>query len=107
MESASFLRGLFYTARDFVFVKEGFLEMIDGLIGGLDADEFLKMLPQLRMAFGYFTPMETDRLAQKAAGMHNAAKQQLMKGRLVSPKEFEYGQMLDRYGKEEMEGETI
>ncbi len=35
MKSAAFLRGLFYTARDLVFVQAQFLEMIDGLLGKL------------------------------------------------------------------------
>lgn len=97
MKSAAFLRGLFYTARDFVFVQEGFLEMIDGLLGGLPAEAFMKLLPELRQAFGYFTPLEVDRIAEKAAGLHGAKKKELFHGRQVSAPEYEYGEALDGY----------
>lgn len=97
MKSAAFLRGLFYTARDFVFVQEGFLEMIDGLLGGLSAEAFMKLLPELRQAFGYFTPLEVDRIAGKAAALHGAKKQDLLHGRQVSALEYEYGEALDAY----------
>ncbi len=98
MKSAPFLRGLFYTARDYVFVKEGFLSMVDHLLGTLSAEEFLKLLPELRMAFGYFTPLETDRIAAKAAALHAVQAARLLKGRAVSPLEYEYGELLDAYG---------
>ena len=75
MKSAAFLRGLFYTARDFVFVRENFLGMIDGLLAKLSVDAFMKPLPELRQASGYFTPRETDRIAKKAAALHGVKKE--------------------------------
>lgn len=106
MKSAVFLRGLFYTARDFVFVREGFLTMIDELIGTLSAEAFMKLLPELRMAFGYFTPLETDRIAGKAAALHGGKKKALLKGRTVSALEYEYGELLNAYAFQQMEDWT-
>jgi len=103
MKSAVFLRGLFYTARDFVFVQEGFLTMIDGLLEKLSAEAFLKLLPELRQAFGYFTPLETDRIAEKAAAFHGVKKQKFLRGRMVSPLEYEYGELLDAYAVQQTE----
>ena len=97
MKSAAFLRGLFFTARDLVFVRESFLSMIDGLLGKLSAEAFMKLLPEFRMAFGYFTPLETDRIAGKAAALHGAKKQELLHGREVSPFTYAYGEQLDAY----------
>lgn len=99
MKSAAFLRGLFYTARDFVFVQESFLTMIDKLLARLSVEAFMELLPELRQAFGYFTPLETDRIAGKAAALHGAKKQELLKGRIVSPREYEYGEALDEYAR--------
>lgn len=107
MKSAAFLRGLFYTARDFVFVQEGFLAMIDALIARLGPEAFLQLLPELRMAFGYFTPMETDRVAAKAAALHGAAKQELLHGRSVSPVEYRYGRQLDEYAQARLQEEDL
>ncbi len=99
-KSAAFLRGLFFTARDFVFVSGEFLNLIDELLGRLSGEEFLRLLPELRMAFGYFTPLETDRIAGRAAALHGRKKRELLTGRKVSPEEFAYGEMLDAYAGE-------
>lgn len=99
MKSAGFLRGLFYTAKDFVFVQEDFLSLVDGLLAGLSAEEFLQLLPELRMAFGYFTPLETDRIAGKAAALHGGSADRILKGREVSPLAYEYGEALDAWGR--------
>ena len=99
-KSAAFLRGLFFTARDFVFVSGEFLNLIDQLLGRLSGEEFLRLLPELRMAFGYFTPLETDRIAGRAAALHGRKKRELLTGRKVSPEEFAYGEMLDAYAGE-------
>lgn len=101
MKSAAFLRGLFYTARDLLFLQEHFLEMIDRLLGNLSGEAFMKLLPELRQAFGYFTPFEIDRIAGKAAGLHGVKKGELFHGRMVSPAEYEYGEALDAYAASE------
>lgn len=102
MKSAAFLRGLFCTARDMIFTGEHFIKMIDELLGNLPVESFLMLLPELRMAFGYFTPLETDRIAGKAATLHGANKKELLTGRAVSPLELQYGEMLDQYGRKKM-----
>lgn len=102
LKSAAFLRGLFYTARDLVFTRERFLKMVDELLGNLSTTGFMQLLPELRMAFGYFTPLETDRIASQAAGLHGVQKKELLRGRVVSPLEFDYGQQLDAYGRQQM-----
>lgn len=101
-KSAAFLRGLFFTARDFVFVSQDFLRLVDELLERLPAEEFLKLLPELRMAFAYFTPMETDRIAGQAAAFHGKTGAQLLKGRNVDPLEYAYGEELNAYAEERM-----
>lgn len=103
LKSAAFLRGLFCTAKDMVFTGEHFLVMIDQLLGDLSVEQFMMLLPELRMAFGYFTPLETDRIAGEAAELHGVRKKALLSGRKVNPLEFEYGQQLDVYGRKRME----
>ena len=101
-KSAAYLRGLFCTARDMVFTGERFLAMIDELLGNLSAEAFMALLPEFRRAFGYFTPLETDRIAREAAQLHGVKKKELLGGRIVSPLELEYGQQLDAYGRKRM-----
>lgn len=96
-KSGAFLRGLFFTARDFVFSGQGFLPMIDGLLKELSGEAFMELLPELRQAFGYFTPLEIDRIAKEAAALNGVEKKALFKGRSVLPAEYEYGEALDKY----------
>ena len=63
------------------------------------------LLPELRLAFGYFTPMETDRIAGQAAALHGKSAGELLHGRMVSPEEYAYGERLDGYIRRRMEEE--
>lgn len=102
-KSAAFLQGLFFTARDFALVSPDFLKLIDKLLAELSGEEFMSLLPELRLAFGYFTPLETDRIAAKAAALHGKTKRGLLEGRLVSPEEYAYGEALDRFALSRLE----
>ena len=84
-------------------MQKGFVGMVDGLIAGLEAEDFLQLLPELRMAFGYFTPMETDRIAGRAAALHGTSRARVLSGISVSPYAYEYGESLDAYGAARME----
>ena len=74
LQSASFLQGLFYTARDLLLVDQEFLKQVDALLCELNDEDFTALLPELRLAFSYFAPMETDRIARTAAALHGAKK---------------------------------
>ena len=72
LQSAQLLQGLFRTARDLLLTDGTFLKQVDELLCGLEDGDFTAMLPQLRLAFSYFLPRETDRLAKAAARFHGA-----------------------------------
>ena len=69
-KGAVFLRGLFNTARDIVLVGNEFINITDKLIRKLSMEDFMEVLPELRLAFSYFTPYETDSIAKKAAELY-------------------------------------
>lgn len=102
-ETAVFMRGLFFTARDLVFVSKDFVQTIDFLLKRLSGDELMELLPELRMAFSYFTPKEIDRIAEKAAALYGKDKSVLQKGSQVNPKEYAYGEALDAWARKKME----
>ena len=70
LQTAQLLQGLFRTARDLLLTDDGFMKRIDSLLCEVDDGDFTAMLPQLRLAFSYFLPRETERLAKTAAGFH-------------------------------------
>lgn len=74
-KGAVFLRGLFTTARDIVLVGNEFVNITDTLIKSLPMEAFIEVLPELRLAFSYFTPSEIDSIAEKAAQLYNRSKE--------------------------------
>lgn len=106
LQTAVFFRGLFYTARDLIFIGGKFLEMLDGFFGQLGEAEFMELLPQLHMAFTYFTPAETDRIAEMAAGLHGKGGEELMRRGEIMPDWYAYGRELDAYAAECM-GQSV
>jgi len=99
LQTAVFFRGLFFSARDLVLIERDMLAIIDTFLGQVDEVEFMALLPQLRMAFAYFTPAETDKIAQRAAGLHNKKGRDLMEREEVLPDWYTYGKELDRYAR--------
>lgn len=97
LKAASYFRGLFYTARDLVFVGTGLLRTLDGLIGQLSSEEFMELLPEFRLAFSYFTPRETDQIGEHVAGFYGKGSRDLFALEEVAPAVSEYGKMLDVY----------
>ncbi len=100
LQTAVFFRGLFYTAKDLIFIGERLLQILDSFFGQVGDLEFMELLPQLRMAFTYFTPAEVDQIAKQAAGLHGKNKKDLMERAEVLPQWYTYGRELDQYAKE-------
>ncbi len=104
MKTALFFRGLFFAAKDLVFVGEQFLTMLDGFLQQVPEEDFLKLLPELRMAFTYFTPGEVDRIAASAAGLHGRKREDILEKRGVPGSFLAYGRELDAYVMQQVKG---
>ncbi len=100
--TAQFFRGLFFTARDLVFIGEQFIRMLDEFYGAVSEEEFMELLPELRMAFTYFTPREIDKIAAAAAGLHGKGSRDIMERQEIYPDWYTYGKALDEYVKGKM-----
>ena len=124
MQTAVFFRGLFYTARDLIFIGGQILELLDTFFGQVDSTEFMELLPQLRMAFAYFTPAETDKIARRAAKLHKSVQknpqaasspensssawsktvgEDILTRNIVLPEWYTYAKALDAYVQGQME----
>ena len=95
LRSAQLLQGLFRTARDLLLTDTDFLGEIDGLLCGLEDADFTAMLPQLRLAFSYFLPRETDRLAKAVSGFHGGHK--LRRQTAVDAADYSRAEALDAW----------
>lgn len=106
-KGAEYLRGLFSTARDIALTDNSFLEMADKLITGLEYDDFIEILPSLRLAFSSFTPSEIRLVSKAAAELHGIADDDLLNKAAVDENLFDFGGDFDRIicgiiGKEEL-----
>lgn len=96
LQSASFLQGLFYTARDLMLADPDFLAQTDRLLCALEDEDFTRLLPELRLAFSYFVPTETDRLAKRAAALHGRTESLLRRG-AADPAAYTRAEALDAW----------
>ncbi len=102
LQTAVFFRGLFFAAKDMVFIGGRILGMLDTFFGQVQEGEFMELLPQLRMAFTYFTPGETDKIARMAAGLHGKEGKDILQRREILPAWSAYGRELDEYAQSHM-----
>jgi hypothetical protein len=94
-KAANFVRGLFYVARDVIFAWEGMIDMLDDFLRRTSYEEFLIVLPQLRLAFSFFTPAEMDRLAAKVAKKYGLRQSEFEELKAVGADEYAYGKALE------------
>lgn len=97
LKTALFFRGLFFAAKDLVFVGQQFMEMLDEFLKQVPEEDFMKLLPELRMAFTYFTPGEVDRIAEAAAGLHGRKREDILAKKGIPGDFYAYGKELDAY----------
>ncbi len=69
-QGALYLKGLFETARDIALTDTEFLNMTDELLQNMEYDDFMEILPSLRLAYSYFTPSEIQEIAQNVSSLH-------------------------------------
>ena len=72
-----FLRGLLKSARSVLWLVPGLLARIHEVLRDWDDEQFVRLLPLLRLAMADLTPRETDRVAQQVAAMLGTESLQL------------------------------
>ncbi len=103
---AKFLTGVFYTARDIIFVGDEFLLCINNLITSLDSDDFISILPDFKLTFSYFTPSEIDRISRKVSKILSF-EGYLLDEKGISEEVLNYGNLLNDYLKEKLKEELL
>ena len=92
---ALYLKGLFETARDIALSDESFLAMTDELLAGFDLEDFMEILPSLRLAFSYFTPQETQTIGAKAAALHGRTESDVLDTKSYNEALHAFGAQID------------
>jgi hypothetical protein len=76
VELGDFLIGLFALARDEMGTDQTAMQAIEELVADWHDGDFLRALPALREAFGWFPPRERERLARALLARHGMAPAQ-------------------------------
>lgn len=69
-----YLRGLLQAAPQSVVGNPALLRALDDCLARWRPEEFLQYLPDLRQAFSYLKPFETERLARQVAAQHGSTQ---------------------------------
>lgn len=66
-ERLAFLGGVIAIARELIWTVAAIVDALDAIVGGADEEEFIALLPYLRLALMPLDPREVDRLAEEVA----------------------------------------
>lgn len=91
-----FLRGLLRTCREAAWSLPELLHAINDRLEQWDDDEFLKVLPDLRLAFADLIPRETDKVATIAAQLHGHSDLGSLLHRSLSERDLQLGLQMNR-----------
>lgn len=96
-QAVSFLKGFFMTAKDIVFVDDRLLTLLDEIIRGTGGEQFLALLPDLRLAFTSFLPFETDRIAERVASLYGEQPSAILYEVVLNQEELEDAMVADAF----------
>jgi hypothetical protein len=69
------MRGLLETAPQLLWQTEGLLAEVDDFLANLSEDNFVALLPYLRLSFTKLNPREIDRVAEMLGALHGVGSQ--------------------------------
>lgn len=77
LATAQYLQGVFTVARDAFLYDPKMLADLNQMLGSLSYEDFLQVVPELRLAFTYFTPMEIALIAEKVAALFQTTVEEI------------------------------
>ncbi|WP_367056899.1 DUF5682 family protein [Paenibacillus kandeliae] len=75
--TAAYLQGVFAAARDAFLYEPALLSSLNQLLSQLPHDDFVQMIPELRLAFTFFTPAEMQIIAGNVANLYTVSTAEL------------------------------
>ena len=93
--SAAFLRGVIAVSRELLWATPSLIDAVDNALASASGDDFVALLPHLRLAFCRLDPRDIDRLAHVVAGRRNARPDQVIQAFSVSEATFAANMAID------------
>jgi hypothetical protein len=101
-EAASFLKGLFSTCRDLIMCDTSLINAIDSMLRGVPYDNFLKILPEIRLAFSFFIPNEINDIGNKVADLYDKSTSEILNKKPVGEEDIALAKEMDKIAVEQL-----
>lgn len=95
-EKLAYLGGVIAIAREIIWTIPSIIDSIDSIVSGLAEEEFVTMLPYLRLALMPLDPREVDRLAEEVSTRLGVQAEQLSTRIMISESELNENLRLDK-----------
>ncbi len=103
MEAARFLNGLFSCCRDIILFNEQFMDLISEKIAQLDDEQFMSILPHLRLAFSFFTPREINTIGKQISKKYQIEEKEVLEQKPITLEEIALAETIDQLAAKELE----
>ncbi|MCY6371679.1 DUF5682 family protein [Clostridium ganghwense] len=101
-KAAAYLKGLFSTSRDLIMCSSGLIDGIDHMLKEIDYEEFLKIIPEMRMAFSFFIPSEINEIGNKVGQLYDKDLYEILEKKPVSEEDIILARDLDKFAVEQL-----
>ncbi len=101
-QGTGYLKGLFETARDIALADNSFTKMTNTLLRDMEHEEFMEILPTMRLAFSYFTPSEVQTVAAAAAELNKTKSDNILYETAIDESLYTFGKLMDKEIMEEI-----
>lgn len=81
--SAKFLKGLFATAKDALLCNDELTIAIDKMIQEIPEEEFMAIVPNMRIAFSHFSPTEINTIGKRVGSLYDTTGVQITQVKAV------------------------
>ena len=95
-DRVAFLRGVITVSRELLWAVPQLINALDAVLEAAGPDDFVPLLPHLRLAFSSLDPRDIDRLARQVASQRGGDAAHLTQGFTVSEAEFSANLAADR-----------
>ncbi|WFD09721.1 DUF5682 family protein [Tepidibacter hydrothermalis] len=101
-ESARYLKGIFSTARDLIMCSDGLINGIDHMLREIEYEDFIKIIPEMRLAFSFFIPSEIDEIGNNVGKLYNKSSYEVLDKEPVSEEDIILAKKLDEMAVEQL-----
>lgn len=100
--AASFLKGIFSTCRDIIMCNTSLINGIDSMLREIQYEDFIKIIPEIRLAFSFFIPTEIHEIGNKVAKLYGKTNSEVLNKKPVSEEDIIKARELDNFAVSQM-----